>query len=91
MYHGQRGGSVDYFGRRNAMVPADAADLLSETFVVAWRRGDPTPVESEQARMWLFGVARRVRANAARGAARRYTSRTSCVRISTATDRACRR
>ncbi|WDH77406.1 RNA polymerase sigma factor [Microbacterium esteraromaticum] len=60
---------LSYFGRR-AQVPADAADLLSETFVVAWRRGDRMPVEPEQARMWLFGVARRVLANAARGAAR---------------------
>ncbi len=60
---------LSYFGRR-ARVPADAADLLSETFVVAWRRGDRMPAEPEQARMWLFGVARRVLANAARGAAR---------------------
>lgn len=60
---------LTYFGRR-ARVPADAADLLSETFVVAWRRGDRMPAEPEQARMWLFGVARRVLANAARHAAR---------------------
>ncbi|GAA1768243.1 RNA polymerase sigma factor [Agromyces humatus] len=60
---------LSYFGRR-VTIPADAADLLSETFMVAWRRGDRMPVESEQARMWLFGVARRILANAARGAAR---------------------
>ncbi|MCD2440655.1 sigma-70 family RNA polymerase sigma factor [Agromyces sp. SYSU K20354] len=60
---------LSYFGRR-VQIPADAADLLSETFIVAWRRGDRMPVEPEQARMWLFGVARRVLANAARGGAR---------------------
>ena len=60
---------LSYFGRR-LIIPADAADLLSETFIVAWRRGDRMPVEPEQARMWLFGVARRVLANAARSAAR---------------------
>ncbi|MFB9643879.1 RNA polymerase sigma factor [Agromyces lapidis] len=60
---------LSYFGRR-VRIPADAADLLSETFIVAWRRGDRMPVEPQQARMWLFGVARRVLANAARGAAR---------------------
>lgn len=60
---------LSYFGRR-VRIPADAADLLSETFVVAWRRGDRMPADPEQARMWLFGVARRVLANAARGAAR---------------------
>ncbi|GAA1800571.1 RNA polymerase sigma factor [Agromyces neolithicus] len=54
-------------------VQADAADLLSETFVVAWRRGDRMPAEPEQARMWLFGVARRVLANAARRTARHST------------------
>ncbi|MDQ0574031.1 RNA polymerase sigma factor [Agromyces albus] len=60
---------LSYFGRR-VRIPADAADLLSETFVVAWRRGDRMPSDPEQARMWLFGVARRVLANAARGAIR---------------------
>lgn len=60
---------LSYFGRR-VQISADAADLLSETFVVAWRRGDRMPADPEHARMWLFGVARRVLANAARGAVR---------------------
>lgn len=68
---------LSYFGRR-VRIPADAADLLSETFVVAWRRGDRMPADPEQARMWLFGVARRVLANAARGSAE-STSRSSCA------------
>ncbi|PPG32623.1 RNA polymerase subunit sigma-24 [Rathayibacter sp. AY2B9] len=60
---------LSYFGRRVA-VPADAADLLSETFIVAWRRIEQLPADPERARMWLFGVARRVHSNAARGALR---------------------
>lgn len=60
---------LSYFGRR-VQISADAADLLSETFLVAWRRGGRMPADPEQARMWLFGVARRVLANAARGAVR---------------------
>ncbi|KQZ11030.1 hypothetical protein ASD23_02620 [Agromyces sp. Root1464] len=61
---------LSYFGRR-VHNSADTADLLSETFVVAWRRADRLPVDPEQTRMWLFGVARRVLANAARGDIRR--------------------
>ncbi|MFF2272100.1 RNA polymerase sigma factor [Agromyces sp. NPDC058136] len=53
---------LGYFGRR-VRIRADAADLLSETFVVAWRRSDRMPLEPVEARMWLFGVARRVLAN----------------------------
>ncbi|WP_181135703.1 sigma-70 family RNA polymerase sigma factor [Rathayibacter sp. AY1E2] len=60
---------LSYFGRR-VTVPADAADLLSETFIVAWRRIEQLPADPERARMWLFGVARRVHSNAARGAIR---------------------
>jgi RNA polymerase sigma-70 factor (ECF subfamily) len=62
---------LSYFGRR-ITIAADAADLLSETFVVAWRRIDDLPADPQQARMWLFGVARRVLANFHRGAARRH-------------------
>lgn len=60
---------LSYFGRR-VPVPADAADLLGETFLVASRRSERLPADPEQARMWLFGVARRVLANANRSSAR---------------------
>ncbi|MCW2725204.1 MAG: polymerase subunit sigma-24 [Frankiales bacterium] len=49
-----------YFLRRAA--PADAADLLSECFVVAWRRIDVIP-GGLNGRLWLFGVARNVLSN----------------------------
>jgi RNA polymerase sigma-70 factor (ECF subfamily) len=60
---------LSYFGRR-VQIPADAADLLGETFLVASRRRERLPADPEQARMWLFGVARRVLANASRSSAR---------------------
>lgn len=59
-----------YLERR--VTPAsDAADLLSEVMLVAWRRRTQVPRDDQQARMWLFGVARRTLANHARGAMRR--------------------
>ncbi|MDH4146396.1 MAG: RNA polymerase sigma factor, partial [Acidimicrobiia bacterium] len=48
----------------------EAADVVAETFLVAWRRRDVVPAEG-QARLWLYGVARRVLANQRRGAVRR--------------------
>jgi RNA polymerase sigma factor (sigma-70 family) len=48
----------------------DAADIVAETFSVAWRRIEDVPPDAE-ARLWLYGVARRVLANQRRGALRR--------------------
>ena len=48
----------------------DAADVLAETFLVAWRRLDDVPA-GDRARPWLYGVARRVLANHHRGERRR--------------------
>jgi RNA polymerase sigma-70 factor (ECF subfamily) len=50
------------------VAPEAVQDVVSETFLVAWRRyaeldGEPLP--------WLFGIARRVVANQLRGSARR--------------------
>ena len=50
--------------------PEDAADVVAETFLVAWRRARDIPARDE-ARLWLFGVARRVLANQRRGERRR--------------------
>ena len=44
-----------YALRRTAQ-PADAADVLAEVFLVAWRRLDDVPAGAE-ARLWLYGVA----------------------------------
>lgn len=51
---------------RRVADPADAADVVAETFLVAWRRLDDVPA-GEAARPWLYGVARRVLANHYRG------------------------
>lgn len=48
----------------------DAADILAETFLTAWRRLDELP-SGDEARLWLYGVARRVLANFYRGERRR--------------------
>jgi len=48
----------------------EAADVVAETFLVAWRRLDDVP-EGAAARPWLFGVARRILSNQVRGQWRR--------------------
>ena len=50
----------------------DAPDVLAEVMVVAWRRATDLPRDPVEARMWLFGVARGVVANALRGQIRRH-------------------
>src|SRR3954452_24320398 len=52
---------LGYLVRRSASVE-DAADLLAEVYLVAWRRIDDVP-PGDEARLWLFGVARRTLAN----------------------------
>jgi RNA polymerase sigma-70 factor, ECF subfamily len=44
---------------RRARSPEDAADMLAETYLIAWRKFDQLP-HDEGARLWLFGVARRL-------------------------------
>src|ERR1700735_4326130 len=46
--------------------PADAADVIAETFLTAWRRLDAVP-PGDEARLRLYGVARRVLAHYRRG------------------------
>jgi RNA polymerase sigma-70 factor (ECF subfamily) len=48
---------LDYLTRRAAS--DDAADLLAEVFLIAWRRRADLP-PGEERRLWLFGVARRL-------------------------------
>lgn len=59
-----------YFSRRVQPVE-DAADLLSETFVVAWRKVAEIPADPTEVRLWLFGVARKILSQHRRGAVRR--------------------
>jgi RNA polymerase sigma-70 factor (ECF subfamily) len=55
---------------RRVADPSDAADVVAEAFLIAWRRLDEVP-DGTQARPWLFGVARHVLANHYRGERRR--------------------
>jgi RNA polymerase sigma-70 factor (ECF subfamily) len=59
---------LTYALRRTAR-PEVAADVVADTFLIAWRRIRDIP--PEQARLWLFGVARKVLAGHHRQARRR--------------------
>ena len=69
VYAANRARILGYALRRTSD-PQDAADVLAETFLTAWRRLDDVP-PGDQARLWLYGVARRVLANHHRGERRR--------------------
>lgn len=64
------GSSVLGYLARRVDDPADAADLLSEVMLVAWRRRKDVPAAPAD-RPWLYGVARNVLANHRRSARRR--------------------
>jgi RNA polymerase sigma-70 factor (ECF subfamily) len=59
-----------YFERR-IDIREDAADLLGDTLLVLWRRVAAVPSADEDARRWLFGVARKVLSGYRRGRLRR--------------------
>ncbi|WP_203821593.1 sigma-70 family RNA polymerase sigma factor, partial [Paractinoplanes ferrugineus] len=50
-----------------------AEDLLQETMLRAWRHRDSLPAEEENARRWLFTIARRVAIDAVRSRQSRPT------------------
>ncbi|WP_233604717.1 RNA polymerase sigma factor [Micromonospora sp. HM5-17] len=58
------------FALRRTDRPESAADVVAETFLIAWRRLADIP--TDQARLWLFGVARNVLANHHRADQRRH-------------------
>lgn len=60
------------FFERRVVPREDAADLLAETMIVAWRKAAELPADDEGVRRWLFGVARNVLLNADRAARRRH-------------------
>ena len=57
------------YAMRRTDSPADAEDVVSETFAVAWRRVDRMPPPDE-ALPWLIAIARRVAANRRRSGRR---------------------
>ncbi len=56
LYRATRADLLGYLVRR-ARSPEEAADLLAETYLIAWEKLDKLPPEP-QIRLWLFGVAR---------------------------------
>ena len=60
---------LNYLERRVGI--DDAPDALAEVMTVVWRRAADLPDAASEARMWMFGIARGVVANAARGKVRR--------------------
>jgi len=69
LYAANQAPILGYALRRTASAD-DAADVLAETFLTAWRRLDEVPPGGD-ARLWLYGTARRVLANHYRGERRR--------------------
>lgn len=68
LYHRYAPDIAAYARRRTG--PEEAADLVSETFLVAWRRSADVPSEPHTL-PWLYGVARHVLANQRRSTKRR--------------------
>ncbi len=64
--YAEHGRDVMAYALRRTDGPEDAADVVAETFLVAWRRLRDMPA-GDEARLWLFGVARRTLANQRRG------------------------
>lgn len=58
------------YALRRVELPEDAADVVAETFLVAWRRLDEIP-KGREALLWLYGTARRALANLHRTERRR--------------------
>ncbi|NYI42228.1 RNA polymerase sigma factor [Demequina lutea] len=63
------GALLNYLERRIGI--DDAPDALAEVMTVVWRREGDLPADATEARMWMFGIAKGVLANAARGKVRR--------------------
>lgn len=65
-----QGRAILAYALRRVEDPEDAADVVAETFLVAWRRLDEVPL-GDGGRLWLYAVARRVIANLHRAERRR--------------------
>jgi len=64
LYRSTRADLLRYLVRR-ATDAEEAADLLAETYATAWRKLESVP-PGDQARLWLFGVARNLLLRSAR-------------------------
>jgi RNA polymerase sigma factor (sigma-70 family) len=66
----EQGRAVLGYALRRVDDPEDAADVVAETFLVAWRRIAEVPL-GEAERLWLYGTARLVLSNLHRSERRR--------------------
>jgi RNA polymerase sigma factor (sigma-70 family) len=66
----EQGRAILAYALRRVEAPEDAADVVAETFLIAWRRLGEVPVGAG-ARLWLYAVARGVIANLHRTERRR--------------------
>jgi RNA polymerase sigma-70 factor (ECF subfamily) len=66
----EQGRAILAYALRRVEEPEDAADVVAETFLVAWRRLEDVPLD-DGARLWLYGVARLVVSNLRRSERRR--------------------
>ena len=64
------GTAVLGYSLRRSASREDALDVVAETFAIAWRRRADLPEDAQEVRPWLFGIARRCLANAARSGRR---------------------
>jgi RNA polymerase sigma-70 factor, ECF subfamily len=62
--------AVAAYALRRTSSPEDAAEVVADTFTVAWQRLDDVP-SGREARLWLYATARNVLANQRRGQRRR--------------------
>jgi RNA polymerase sigma-70 factor (ECF subfamily) len=63
----RNGADLLRFFQRRVELREDAADLLGELFLLAMRKRGSLPVDDEQGRMFLFGMAKNVLRNHRRG------------------------
>ncbi len=68
--YGEHEREILRYALRRSADAEDAADVVAETFLVAWRRLGDVPL-GDEARLWLYATARRVLANHRRGVKRR--------------------
>ena len=61
---------ITAYAVRRSSSAEDAADVVADVFLVAWRRFGEIP-EGNAAKLWLYGVARRVLSNKRRAQGRR--------------------
>jgi RNA polymerase sigma-70 factor (ECF subfamily) len=64
------GTAVLRYALRRSTSRENALDVVAETFAIAWRRRADLPVEPDEVRPWLFGIARLCLANTARSTLR---------------------